>query len=100
MSETRSDARALMMYDAGKKSTLVAYLFWFFLGGLGAHRFYAGRKLSGFVMLGLLATSIVLSVIGIGFVGLFVIGCWMLVDAFLIPGMLRKHNAALIATLG
>ncbi|WP_394002502.1 NINE protein [Xanthobacter versatilis] len=35
-----SDARALMLCEANKKSAVVAYLLWFFLGGLGGHRFY------------------------------------------------------------
>ena len=42
-----SDAARLMQYDAAKKSAVVAYLLWFFLGGLGVHRFYLGRTGSG-----------------------------------------------------
>ncbi|MBL8930827.1 MAG: hypothetical protein JNL54_11940 [Kineosporiaceae bacterium] len=32
--------------------------------------------------------------IRIGFVGLFAVGIWVLVDAFLIPGWIRAHNDA------
>ena len=33
----------MMRYDANKKSVLLAYLIWFFLGLFGVHRFYLGR---------------------------------------------------------
>src|SRR5262245_27778983 len=35
-----SDVARMMQYDAAKKSAGVAYVLWFFLGGIGAHRFY------------------------------------------------------------
>lgn len=58
------------------RSMGLAYLLWFFVGIFGAHRFYCGRVFSGLLWLftGGLA--------GIG---------W-LVDAFLIPGMVRQAN--------
>src|SRR4051812_32215087 len=38
-----NDTRALMLYEANKKTALVAYLLWFFLGWFGAHNFYLER---------------------------------------------------------
>jgi TM2 domain-containing membrane protein YozV len=38
-----NDARLQMTFQAQKKSTGAAYLLWFFLGGLGGHRFYLGQ---------------------------------------------------------
>ena len=96
----QSDARAMMMYDAQKKSALIAYLLWWFLGTLGVHRFYLGRVGSGVAMLLLTVVSGVLTVILIGFVGLAVVGLWWLVDAFLIPGMVKGHNVRLAHALG
>lgn len=87
-----SDAIAMMRYDASKKSTLVAYLFWFFLGPFGAHRFYLGRIGTGITMLLLLIVSVLLSVVLIGLFGLLVLGTWWLVDALLIPGMATAYN--------
>ena len=94
-----SDARSMMLYDAQKKSAAVAYLFWFFLGALGAHRFYLGRIGTGAAMLVLFIASWPLMFIGVGFVGLALIGVWALVDALLIPGMVSQHNSELIARL-
>jgi TM2 domain-containing membrane protein YozV len=59
------------------KSKTTAYLLWFFLGWLSAHRFYLGKIGSGLLYL---------------FTGqLFFIG-WIL-DAFLLSGMVDRYNA-------
>ena len=89
----------MMLYDASKKSTGVAYLLWFFLGMAGGHRFYIGRTFSAIAMLIIFLISWPLLLVGIGALGFGVVGLWALVDAFLIPGMLRTHNAALIGQL-
>ena len=41
--------------ESARKSTLVAYLLWFFLGGLGVHNFYLGKPvLAGLQLAGTL----------------------------------------------
>ncbi|MFA5990531.1 MAG: TM2 domain-containing protein [Sphingomonas sp.] len=59
-------------------STAIAYLFWFFLWFVSGHRFYLGRP--GTAILQILSYFIL-----IGFI-------WALVDAFLIPGMIRDKK--------
>lgn len=59
-------------------STLVAYLLWFFLWFVSAHRFYLGRPVSAIL-------QILSYFILIGFV-------WLLIDIFLIPGMIREKQ--------
>jgi TM2 domain-containing membrane protein YozV len=59
-------------------SVAVAYLLWFFLGIVSAHRFYLGYP--GTAILQILSYFII-----IGFV-------WLLIDAFLIPGMVRNRQ--------
>lgn len=59
----------------------VAYLFWFFLGIFSGHRFYLGRP--GSAILQILSYFIV-----VGFL-------WLLIDAFLIPGMVREKQEAI-----
>ncbi|KKB07017.1 TM2 domain-containing protein [Devosia chinhatensis] len=49
--------RAYAQYDIEKKSLVVAYVLWAFLGYVGAHRFYLGRPLSGMFMLMLYSIS-------------------------------------------
>jgi TM2 domain-containing membrane protein YozV len=66
-------------------STAVAYLLWFFLGIFSGHRFYLGRP--GTAILQILSYFIIL-----GFV-------WLLIDGFLIPGMLRQKRDELRQTL-
>lgn len=58
-----------------------AYLLWFFLGWVSAHRFYLGRP--GTAILQILSYFII-----IGFV-------WWLIDVFLIPGMIRARQQQL-----
>lgn len=94
-----SDARLMMQYDANKKSVAAAYVLWFFLGMFGAHRFYCGATGSGAAILVLTMASLVLSVVGIGLVLILVPAVWVMVDAFLIPAMIREHNTRLASRL-
>jgi TM2 domain-containing membrane protein YozV len=85
-----SDTRALMLFEANKKTALVAYLLWFFLGLLGGHNFYLKRT-------GVAVAQLILS---LTMVGLVITIFWVLVDAFLIPGWVRNQNNLLAAQLG
>jgi TM2 domain-containing membrane protein YozV len=85
-----ADARALMIYEANKKSMLAAYLLWFFLGWFGAHNFYLRRT-------GVAIAQLILTLTGVGFVVTFV---WVIVDAFLIPGWVHRSNNLLALQLG
>lgn len=68
-----------------KKSTLVAYLLWLFLGYLGGHRFYCGKASSGIGQLAMFFLGVMLAAAGVGLLILGALGIWVLVDAFLIP---------------
>lgn len=63
-----------------KPSSGVAYLLCLFLGPLGAHRFYLGRKGSAIAML----------ILSITIVGLLISGPWAFIDLFLIPSIIRE----------
>ena len=96
-----NDARAILLYNSNSKSMGVSYVLWFFLGGLGGHRFYNGK--TGSAVAQLLMTImgwVLLAAAGIGLVLLIPLGIWVLVDAFLIPGWIRAHNSALALQLG
>jgi TM2 domain-containing membrane protein YozV len=103
--DTSSDTRQMMIYDTQKKSVVLAYLFWFFLGALGVHRFYMRRIKSGIAMVVLVLISPLLVLFlfpfigGGGFMVWVVLGIWVIVDAFLIPGWVRAHNMGLIENL-
>lgn len=83
-----------LMFEASKKSVGATYLLWFFLGYFGAHRFYLGRVGSGVGQL-LLALF--------GWIPLFLgwaaLGIWWLVDAFLIPDMVKVENLKAISEI-
>lgn len=84
-----------LVFEAQRKSTGASYLLWFFLGGLGAHRFYLGQTGTAVAQLLLL----LLGWIPIG-LGWLVLGIWWVVDAFLIPGLVEQQNMQTIQQLG
>ena len=90
-----SSDRSYAQYDIEKKSLLVAYLLWFFLGYVGAHRFYLGRPVSALIMLALSAVILVLTLISFGFLSFLwgIVGLWWLIDALLIPGIAAGRNS-------
>jgi TM2 domain-containing membrane protein YozV len=96
---TQLDADWMMRYDANRKSALLAYVLWFFLGWFGLHRMYLGRVGSGIGMLVLHGLSWLTHFILIGFVGFAILGLWWLIDALLIPGMARDYNNRLVDRL-
>jgi TM2 domain-containing membrane protein YozV len=93
------ETELMLRYDANKRSALLAYVIWFFLGWLGLHRLYLGRYTSGLIMLALFAVSWLLHFVLIGFLGYLIIVPWWVIDAFLIPGMTSDYNNRLIERL-
>jgi len=86
----RFDSARLKRLEANKKTALVAYILWFFLGLFGAHNFYLKRT-------GVAVAQLILS---LTIVGMLITFFWVLVDAFLIPGWVRNQNNLLLAQLG
>ena len=115
--EGLSDAERMMRYDANKKSALLAYVIWFFLAGLAGHRFYLRRYRSAVIMLLLWLAGVLLIVFSLvaartseagdavrslavfAPVVLAIPAIWVVVDLFLIPGMVRKFNHGIIDRL-
>ena len=93
------NTQAMMQYDANKKSMLVAYLLAIFVGTLGIHRFYLGEKNTAIAQLVLTIVGWLTVWIIIGALPLIAVSIWVLVDLFLIPGLVAKQNNKLIAAL-
>lgn len=70
-----------------KKSKLIGWLLWFFLGNFGAHRMYLDHMVSGLIML-------LCSLFGwvLLFVPNFIMFFWFLIDAFFINKWTNQHN--------
>lgn len=94
-----ADTQAILTFESNKKSTGTAFLFWFFLGGFGGHRFYLERT-------GSAVTQLILAILGwttvwfvVGLVFLVPLGIWLLIDAFSLSGMVQSYNNALMTRL-
>lgn len=89
-----------MAFESNKKSVGVAYLLWFFTGGVGGHRFYLGRTGSAVfqLVLAILGWTLLLAA-GLGLLFLIPLGIWLLIDAFTLGGMVSEQNNALMARL-
>ncbi|WP_022869795.1 TM2 domain-containing protein [Yaniella halotolerans] len=64
-------------YDSAKKSPVVAWVLWIFLGGVGGHRYYLGN-IGYAIAMTLLAWA--------------TFGIWWIVDAFFINRRIRNKN--------
>lgn len=95
-----SDVGRMMYYQANQKSASTAYLLWFFLGGLSAHRFYMGKTGSAIGQALLWWCSLLLCYVLIGFLIVWIPILWIFIDLFLISGWVREHNNKLIADVG
>jgi TM2 domain-containing membrane protein YozV len=79
-------------FSSPPKNIAIAYLLWFFLGGLGIHRFYLRQSPTAVIMLLLTVLGYFLTFFVVGFFLLWAVGIWWIIDAFLIPGMVRQAN--------
>jgi TM2 domain-containing membrane protein YozV len=77
-----------------EKSMGTAYVLWFFLGGLSAHRFYTGHLTSAMIQATLwpLTWGLILAGSLAAFLTMAASGLWLLADAFLIPGLVKDAN--------
>jgi len=95
---------AQVHYDAHKKSTLLTYVLWFFLGTFGVHRLYLGRFGSAILMAlctligGALWATFIL--IPFAIVPLAVVGIMWVWDLFAIPSMVEQRNLEYARRIG
>jgi TM2 domain-containing membrane protein YozV len=81
------------------KSIVVAYVLLVLLGGFGAHRFYLGRLRTAIAMLALNLLGWLLIAPGVGVMLLLPLVLWMIVDLFLVPGMVAASRQNLRARI-
>jgi len=104
--------------DRKRKSTAVAYIFYFLLGTIGGHKFYLGKPFGGFVYILLLSGGILFSLGGfasafdpsatadevstifaVSFLPLGLLSILMLIDLVTIPSQVRKQEERVRSTL-
>jgi TM2 domain len=73
------------LVDREAKQPFPAYALWFFLGWLGAHRIYAGRKKSGLAM----------AALSLSLIGFPIAFFWWLADAVLLGTILSEERELL-----
>ena len=97
-----ADSTDYMLYDANKKSAAAAYLLLIFFGGLGIHRFYLRRPLTGFLQLILWTFGLAILFVEaqMGIIALSIVGLWLFVDLFLTAHMVRRWNNELALRIG
>lgn len=100
----QNDSQALLRkqleYENSRKSVGVAYMLWFFLGWLLAHRFYL-RQMKGVLRIwGFIAAAIVFGLITDSPV-LIIVGFWglaglLILDVFRIPSLTKSANQRIL----
>jgi TM2 domain-containing membrane protein YozV len=94
--EARQEASAAGV-GISPKSRLATALFAFFLGQLGAHRFYIGKTGTAVVMLVLTIVAIPLCFVLVGFFILGAVRIWSLIDfIFAVAGKMNDSQGLLI----
>jgi TM2 domain-containing membrane protein YozV len=83
----------------GRKSLSIAYSLWFFLSAISAHRFYLGHWIAGIAQTLLWYVSLMFWMAGhdLALYPLMTGLTWIVIDLFLIPGMVRATNERLEA---
>jgi TM2 domain-containing membrane protein YozV len=90
-------APAFAVGGISPKSRMVTALLAFFLGQLGAHRFFAGKIGTAVVMLILTIIGYATMIFVVGFVFIAAVGIWNLIDFIMIlMGKFKDKNGLLI----
>ena len=83
------DVKQMIEYNEEKKNLAVTYVLWGFVGWFGAHRFYLGET----------GTAVAQLILTLTLVGAIVTFVWLIVDAVIIPGMVKDINSDILAEI-
>lgn len=89
---TMSEKSVSVKMNMEGKNIIIAYILWWFLGWAGAHRFYLGRTTTGFTQLILTIIGFTTLIFMIGYLFLFIVGVWWMLDAYFTYIMVEEEN--------
>ncbi|WP_121616633.1 TM2 domain-containing protein [Virgibacillus halodenitrificans] len=97
MRQLTHEERMLVNSEVSRKgkNMLLSYVLLIFLGTLGIHRFYLGKTGSAITQLVLTILGWMTAIFLVGFLLIAVVGIWLLIDLFLVPGMVESSNKEL-----
>lgn len=85
----------LAKVKVGEQNVVVAYALWFFLGGIGIHRFYTKQSLGWLYIAGLIV-GLATSLFVIGYFILIGLCVWWIVDGIKLNGVVQRFNLKLL----
>ena len=85
---------SLLSLEIGRrgKSLVLAYLLFFFVGGLGIHKFYVGNTKWGIAYLVLTLLGFITLPVYIGILFLLAVGVLCIIDLFTLPRQVERAN--------
>jgi len=88
----------LARFEMEKKSPGIAFALCWMLGAWGAHRFYAGKP-HAVTMVVITLITIPLCFVIVGFVSVFAVWIWMIVDLLSVSKWVKEYNSALLSRI-
>lgn len=74
------------------KEVWIAYILYLIAGMIGGHRYYLGETNTAITMTIMFVVGSILTIVLVGYIVLFILGIWVLIDLFTIPKMVRSAN--------
>jgi TM2 domain-containing membrane protein YozV len=89
----------MIRFEAEKKSVGLAFALCWLLGNFGAHRFYLNKPHAVTKLVIMLVSIPAIFLFCLGYVGIFAMTIWTIVDLFHISGWVKEYNTALLTKI-
>jgi TM2 domain-containing membrane protein YozV len=89
----------MIRFESEKKSAGLAFVLCWILGNFGAHRFYMKKPHAVTKLVIMLISIPLVFLFCLGYVGIFAMTIWSIVDLFYISGWVKEYNTALLTKI-